>query len=112
MDLNIKKWLEHVNVELSLQIKKQYPKMDMKIEANQGKKYIKLVSYTDYGKGYQNGGSAWGFVSLTDGTLKGSHIKYGDLLKAANWSSPARHSRGNIFDGTARYSQYGPEYLK
>ena len=42
--------------------------MDMKIEANQGKKYIKLVSYTDYGKGYQNGGSAWGFVSLTDGT--------------------------------------------
>ena len=35
----------------------------------------------------------------------------GDLLKAATWKAPAKHARGNIIDGTARYGVYGPEYL-
>jgi len=26
--------------------------------------------------------------------------------------APAKHARGNIIDGTARYGVYGPEYIK
>lgn len=59
-----------------------------------------------------HGSSCWGFISRVDGDLKGSPIKKGDLLKAATWKAPAKHSRGNIIDGTARYGVYGPEYIK
>ena len=58
-----------------------------------------------------DGTSCWGFISRVDGDLKGSPIKKGDLLKAASWKSPAKHARGNIIDGTAKYGVYGPEYL-
>ena len=51
------------------------------------------------------------FISRVDGDLKGSPIKKGDLLKAATWKAPAKHARGNIIDGTARYGVYGPDYL-
>ena len=58
------------------------------------------------------GSSCWGFISRIDGDLKGSPIKKGDLLKAATWKAPAKHARGNIIDGTAKYGVYGPEYMK
>jgi len=58
-----------------------------------------------------HGTSCWGFISRVDDVLKGEPIKKGDLLKAATWKAPAKHSRGNIMDGTARYGIYGPEYL-
>jgi hypothetical protein len=48
---------------------------------------------------------------MIDGELKQSPIKKGDLLKPAGWKTPAKHSRGNIFDGTASWSYYGPNYL-
>ena len=66
-----------------------------------GNKYIRLWMGT----------SCWGFISRVDGDLKGAPIKKGDLLKAATWKAPAKHARGNIIDGTARYGVYGPEYL-
>jgi hypothetical protein len=66
-----------------------------------GNKFIRLWQGT----------SCWGFISRVDGDLKGSPIKKGDLLKAATWKAPAKHARGNIIDGTARYGVYGPEYL-
>jgi len=59
-----------------------------------------------------DGTSCWGFISRVDGDLKGSPIKKGDLLKPASWKAPAKHARGNIIDGTARYGVYGPEYIK
>ena len=59
-----------------------------------------------------HGTSCWGFISRVDGDLKGSPIKKGDLLKPASWKAPAKHARGNIIDGTARYGVYGPEYIK
>ena len=68
-----------------------------------GTKYLKLAT--------DNGNRVWGFVSLVDGTLKGAPVKVGDLLKAATWRAPAKHSRGNILDGTAQYGPYGPNYL-
>jgi hypothetical protein len=60
---------------------------------------------------FWDGTSCWGFISRVDGDLKGAPIKKGDLLKPASWKAPAKHARGNILDGTARYSVYGPEYL-
>jgi hypothetical protein len=60
---------------------------------------------------FWDGTTCWGFISRVDGDLKGSPIKKGDLLKAASWKAPAKHARGNILDGTARYGVYGPEYL-
>jgi hypothetical protein len=61
------------------------------------------------------GGSSigvWGFISRYSRKHKGVDIKRGDLLKAASFNSPAARSRGNVIDGTARYSAYGPDYLK
>ena len=57
------------------------------------------------------GSSCWGFISRVDGQLKGAPVKKGDLLKTASWKSPAKHARGNVVDGNARYGVYGPEYL-
>ena len=63
---------------------------------NFGRKYAKITA--------DNGGSAWGFVNM----------ETGDLLKAASWSAPARHARGNI--ETAQYGRNyvwtGPVYLR
>lgn len=58
-----------------------------------------------------DGTSCWGFISRVDGDLKGAPIKKGDLLKPATWKAPAKHARGNIIDGTAKYGVHGPSYL-
>ena len=49
---------------------------------------------------------------MVDGTNQGSPVKKGDLLKPAGWKTPAKHSRGNIFDGTDSWEYFGPSYLK
>jgi hypothetical protein len=39
---------------------------------------------------------------------------YGDILKAASWKAPAKHARGNVFDGNwgiGSVGVYGPAYL-
>jgi hypothetical protein len=74
-------------------------KTDLTVEI--GNKFIRLW----------DGSCCWGFISRVDGDLKGSPIKKGDLLKPATWKAPAKHARGNIIDGTARYTTSGPEYL-
>jgi len=92
--------------KLNIQRKDHYVKADMvsqwkELTVEVGQKYIRLWQGT----------SCWGFISRVDGDLKGSPIKKGDLLKAATWKAPAKHARGNIIDGTARYGVYGPDYL-
>lgn len=57
------------------------------------------------------GNSTWGFISRINGFVKGSWVEQGDLLMAAG-KSPAKHARGNITSGTARFGVYGPSYLK
>ena len=95
-------FIEKVNAER----KEYYDKINLSskepdLVVEIGNKFIRLWQGT----------SCWGFISRVDGDLKGSPIKKGDLLKAATWKAPAKHSRGNIMDGTARYGVYGPEYL-
>ena len=79
---------------------------DQHIRIAGGTKYLKL-DVVEQGRAAH----VWGFVSLVDGTLQGAPVKVGDLLKAASWKAPAKHARGNILDGTAKYSPYGPEYM-
>jgi len=98
----VKNFLDKVNAER----KEYYEKADMPNQYSEltveiGNKFIRLWQGT----------GCWGFISRVDGDLKGSPIKKGDLLKAATWKAPAKHARGNIIDGTARYGVYGPEYL-
>lgn len=94
-------WLEKVNEQRKEYWDSRYsykPYEPLKVE--KGRKYIKLVGDN----------SVWGFVSMVDGFNKGVPVKKGDLMMPANWSSPAKHSRGNIFDGTDSWEYHGPSY--
>jgi hypothetical protein len=71
------------------------------LEIKVGNKFIKII----------HDGSVWGFISRYEGEYKGVPIKKGDLMKAASRDSPAKHSRGNIIDGTAAYGVWGVNYL-
>ena len=75
----------------------------MNLSLQKGRKFIKVV----------HDNSVWGFVSLVDGTHKGLPLKRGDILKAAGWRGPAKHSRGSIFDTEMHksFSWTGPNYL-
>ena len=68
-----------------------------------GRKFIKVVE----------GSRVWGFIAKVDGTHKGVPMLKGDILKAATWSAPAKHSRGSIFDKEMHksFSWTGPNYL-
>ena len=68
-----------------------------------GRKFIKVVE----------GNRVWGFVAKVDGTHKGVPMLKGDILKAATWRAPAKHSRGSIFDSEMHksFSWTGPNYL-
>ena len=75
--------------------------LDLKI--NNGRKFLKVIE----------GNRVWGFVANVDGTHKGIPMLKGDILKAAGWSAPAKHSRGSIFDKDFHksFSWTGPNYL-
>ena len=81
----------------------EYPNVTRKVDITirPGRKFIKIIR--------QN--SVWGFVAKDDGMHKGVPMKVGDVLKAAGWASPAKHTRGNIFDGKQDYFSWtGPDY--
>ncbi len=54
-----------------------------------GKRYIKIVRRTGFGEEINPSGSAYAFLDSTTG----------DILMAASWKAPAKHARGNLFDG-------------
>ena len=83
------------NVEYSSGVEK------VDITLNVGRKFIKII----------RDNSVWGFVAYSDGMHKGVPMKRGDVLKAAGWSAPAKHTRGNIFDNNQDYFSWtGPDY--
>ena len=95
-------WLEKVNEKLSKEWDETFTHQNWRpILSAKGNKFIKLT----------HGTSVWGFVSMVDGEHLGAPIKKGDLMKPASWRAAAKHSRGNIFIGTDKYSMYGPNYL-
>ena len=86
------KWGSRANID---------KKMDLSLKP--GRKFIKVV----------HDNSVWGFVAKVDGVHKGVPMLKGDILKAATWSQPAKHSRGSIFDKEMHksFSWTGPNYL-
>ena len=71
------------------------------ISSKIGKRYAKIIRASEDG----HSTSVHCFVDMTNG----------DVLKAAGWSAPAKHARGNIFDehdGLGRMGEYGPAYLR
>ena len=71
------------------------------IKINKGSKFYKVIVGT----------SVWGFIARIPFVHKGVQLKKGDLMKPAGWSAAAKHARGNVIDGTAKYGPYGPVYL-
>jgi hypothetical protein len=99
----VRNFVNEVNEAIETYYKTNFPSLEIKkLEVSIGKKYVKLI----------HNNSVWGFISRYDGMLKGFPVKKGDLLKAASWNTPAAHSRGNIIEGTASYTTYGPNYLR
>ena len=95
-------WLDEVNQKRKEHWDKNYSyKPYSPLQVKKGQKYIKII----------DGSSVWGFVSMIEGVNKGSLVLKGDLLKPASYKSPAKHSRGNIFDGSAKWEFFGPSYL-
>jgi len=95
-------WLDKVNEKRKKHWNENYSYKEYEpLSVSKGKKYMKII----------DGSSVWGFVSMWEGVNKGSLVCKGDLLKPAGWSSPAKHSRGNIFDGSDKWSFFGPTYL-
>ena len=86
------KWGSRANID---------KKMDLSLKP--GRKFIKVIE----------GNRVWGFVAKVDGVHKGVPMLKGDILKAATWSQPAKHSRGSIFDKEMHksFSWTGPNYL-
>ena len=62
-----------------------------------GRKYLKITT----------GSSVWGFVNLTN-----PKFKFGDILKAKNYKTPAlNQARGNVFDDVYNVDWTGPLYI-
>jgi hypothetical protein len=98
-----KKFLEELYSTIAMYYDKNLTNLDYPtIRVDFGSKFIKITVST----------SVWGFISRVNEIHKGAPIKKGDLLKPASWRGPAKHSRGNITDGTAKYDTYGPTYLR
>jgi len=96
-------WLVALDKELKELQMKRFPSLEWKpMEYSKGRKYAKII----------HDNSVWAFVAMQDVNTKNKSFKKGDLLFPAGWSAPAKHPRGNIFDGTARYNAYGPAYFK
>ena len=99
----VKKFIAEVNQSIREHYRTNLPNLTFEpVKVTIGTKFIAI----------EHNGSRWGFISRFDGVFKGAPIRKGDLLKAATWAQPAKHSRGNITDGTARYGVYGPDYLR
>ena len=98
---NIRNDIQQFVNKLNAQFSKSY-----QYDITFGQKYAKITSTPKLGSGK----SAWGFIALEDNPSKG-FIK-GDLLKPAGYNTPAKHARGNIYDGNTKYSQYGVAYLR
>ena len=94
---------------LFVKIQEDYAKLNMThrtsldLSLKPGRKFIKVVEGT----------RVWGFIAKVDGVHKGLPMLKGDILKAAGWRAPAKHSRGSIFDAEMHksFSWTGPNYL-
>ena len=103
-DYHLKGFLAGAQDMINAHFKKNYPNMAPPVlSTTNGKKYTKVIRTTDGGKGQK---SVWAFINRENG----------DILKAATWSAPSKHARGNIMKdknhGVHNVSPYGPGSLR
>ena len=102
MKRDFNEWLDKVNKKRQEHWDTTYTHKEYTpLVKEKGRKYMKLL----------DGTTVWAFISMVDGMNKGVEVKVGDLLKPADWRTPAKHSRGNIFEGTDSWDYFGPSYL-
>jgi hypothetical protein len=95
-------WVEELNAELKREFEAGYSNLTWQpITVTEGRKWFKL----------SQGTMVWGFLAKDNDVYKGSAVKAGDLMRPADWRAPARQSRGNVLDNSARYKWTGPHYL-
>jgi hypothetical protein len=78
---------------------RNYPSLDRTVlSVEPGKKYARIVADDSVSR------SVYCFINMENG----------DILKAASWKAPAKHSRGNIYDPnpTAGINPYGANYMR
>ena len=96
------KFLQLVQKASDQRMAKDFPTLPReKFHFDKGKRYWRLVRTTDGGGHSQ---SVFCFLDTTNG----------DVLKAASWKAPAKHARGNIFNGDygmGGVGAYGGRYL-
>lgn len=90
--------------------KMEYKNLDPDVlEIKKGKRYIKIIRKNVHSKKIMSGGSVFLFLDTKKGDT------YGDILKPASFRAPAKHARGNVFDGkwgVGSVGVYGPAYLR
>ena len=100
---------------------KNYDKMglsadfrDMVVCERLSSKWAKLIVCTKRDEDWTSR-SVYCFVALKDIETKTlGKVKRGDIHKAATWSAPAKHSRGNVFnrESWSCCGAYGVAYLR
>jgi hypothetical protein len=103
-------WVDGCNAIREAYFSKHYPSLHARtryaLEQEHGKRYIRIVD-TEYNRetGEKHSGSVYAFIDATNG----------DVLKAASYKTPAKQSRGNIFDehnGLKAMGPHGTAYLR
>jgi hypothetical protein len=90
-DLAICEYCQH----LERQLYAQFPGSDTVFVYEAGRKYVKIISQSVYGK-FGSSRSSHSYVVIGDQ----GKFKHGDILKSASWSAPAKNfARGNVLTG-------------
>lgn len=98
----IETFVSAVNEMLAENNAKAGYKWDTFVEADIGKKRVRIVKRERWNGVVTDNRSAFCFVDLESGAI----------LKAASWATPAKHARGNIANGAKDLTQYGAVYLR
>lgn len=107
-DINkaVEMFVKGAQVKINDYYKKSFPNLKPDILIiSKGKRYIKIIQKGVTGSNK----SVWAFIDAKEGNT------FGDILKPASWNAPAKHSRGNVFDGSWGVNSvgpYGPAYLR
>ncbi len=98
--------IKGVQAKINADYEKNYPNLTPCIlEIKKGRRYIKINRVAQSGSGH----SVFMFIDAKQGET------FGDILKAASWKAPAKHARGNVFDGKCGVDSvgvFGPAYLR
>lgn len=106
LDKAVKMHVMGVQKKINDDFKKNFPNLKPPIlKIQKGKRYIKIIKVDQDGTSK----SVFEFIDAKEGPT------YGDILKPASWRAPAKHARGNVFDGSwgvNAVGPYGPAYLR